>query len=208
MSQTTVHTTPASAEPKGDTMQRVFDSALAVFAEKGYEGASVREIIEHAGVTRPVLYYYFKNKEDLFCKLVEFHMERLHAQIDRAISRQTSSADRLRTIAVEAFRLAEHSPEVVRLILQVFFAPNYEKERIDTERLLEMRFRSLIAVMREGIERGELRPGDPEQYARVFFAIIDGYIMEKSNCEAFKLTRQMGEQLVLLFLNGAGVTPA
>ena len=44
--------------PTNDTEERLLDAALTLFAEKGYEAASVREIIEATGVTRPVLYYY------------------------------------------------------------------------------------------------------------------------------------------------------
>ncbi|MGC9053361.1 MAG: TetR/AcrR family transcriptional regulator, partial [Candidatus Hydrogenedens sp.] len=58
-------------EQNFSTEERLLKSALKLFSEKGYEGTSIREIIEDAGVTRPVLYYYFQNKEDLFRKLVE-----------------------------------------------------------------------------------------------------------------------------------------
>jgi len=50
-------TTAPVRPPKNDTEQRLLDAALTLFAEKGYEAASVREIIEATGVTRPVLYY-------------------------------------------------------------------------------------------------------------------------------------------------------
>lgn len=53
----TVTTLPAVRPPTNDTEERLLDAALTVFAEKGYETASVREIIEATGVTRPVLYY-------------------------------------------------------------------------------------------------------------------------------------------------------
>ena len=45
---------------------RLLETATELFAEKGYAGASVREIVEKAGVSKPVLYYYFKSKEGLF----------------------------------------------------------------------------------------------------------------------------------------------
>ncbi|HOH51706.1 MAG TPA: helix-turn-helix domain-containing protein, partial [Candidatus Hydrogenedentes bacterium] len=53
-------------ESGNEAEARLLESALKIFSEKGYEGTSIREIIEGAGVTRPVLYYYFQNKEDLF----------------------------------------------------------------------------------------------------------------------------------------------
>jgi AcrR family transcriptional regulator len=56
---------PAVRPPTTDTEERLLDHSLTLFAEKGYEAASVREIIEATGVTRPVLYYYCSSKEDL-----------------------------------------------------------------------------------------------------------------------------------------------
>ena len=65
-------TLPAVRPPTTDTEERLLDAALTLFAEKGYEAASVREIIEATGVTRPVLYYYCSSKEDLFKRLVHW----------------------------------------------------------------------------------------------------------------------------------------
>jgi hypothetical protein len=45
-------TLPAVRPPTNDTEERLLDAALTLFAEKGYEAASVREIIEATGVTR------------------------------------------------------------------------------------------------------------------------------------------------------------
>ena len=52
---------------EGRAVKRLLlESGIALFAEKGYASTSVREIVEGAGVTKPVLYYYFKSKEELF----------------------------------------------------------------------------------------------------------------------------------------------
>ncbi len=46
--------------------QQLIDAALHQFAEKGYDGASIRDIARAAGVTEALLYHYFRNKEHLF----------------------------------------------------------------------------------------------------------------------------------------------
>ncbi|GEM_PF-4828055 len=52
--------------------QQVFDAAIGVFAEYGYEKASLDNVAKKLKVTKPALYLYFKNKEDLFLSTV-FH---------------------------------------------------------------------------------------------------------------------------------------
>lgn len=48
----------------------ILDTAAKVFADKGYEGARVDEIAKQAGVTKSLLYYHFKSKEEIFEVLV------------------------------------------------------------------------------------------------------------------------------------------
>ncbi|MET7936333.1 helix-turn-helix domain-containing protein [Streptomyces sp. NPDC005322] len=60
-----------STPRRGDTRQRIQDVALALFAERGYEKTSLREIAEHLEVTKAALYYHFKTKEDIVISLFQ-----------------------------------------------------------------------------------------------------------------------------------------
>ena len=121
------------------TQFRLLNSALRLFAEKGYDGTSVREIIEDAGVTRPVLYYHFKNKEDLFCRLVEREFELMYSEIDAILVGRKSCRDRLKGLILSAFESAEGAPEKVRFLLRYFFAPPDQPMRLDSQQLTQER---------------------------------------------------------------------
>ena len=54
---------------------RLLEAATALFAEKGYASTYVREVVTRDGVTKPVLYYYFKNKGGLFCSILDSAVE-------------------------------------------------------------------------------------------------------------------------------------
>lgn len=56
---------------RGNTRQRIQDIALEMFAERGYEKTSLREIAERLGVTKAALYYHFKTKEDIVNSIVD-----------------------------------------------------------------------------------------------------------------------------------------
>lgn len=56
---------------RGNTRQRIQDVALELFAQRGYEKTSLREIAEHLDVTKAALYYHFKSKEDIIISLFE-----------------------------------------------------------------------------------------------------------------------------------------
>lgn len=62
---------PGAIDEGEGARERILREATRLFGHAGYAGASVREVVEAAGVTKPTLYYYFKNKEDLFRQAVD-----------------------------------------------------------------------------------------------------------------------------------------
>ncbi|TVQ40892.1 MAG: TetR/AcrR family transcriptional regulator [Spirochaetaceae bacterium] len=61
----------ASADAGGDSRARILSCAQELFAQQGFEGARVDEIARRAGVNKALIYYYFRNKQELFDRLVE-----------------------------------------------------------------------------------------------------------------------------------------
>ena len=66
-----------------DTKTRLIEAASREFAARGYDGASLRQICASAGVTTGALYFFFKNKEDLFRTVVEPVVEPLRVMLGR-----------------------------------------------------------------------------------------------------------------------------
>ena len=187
-----------------DAEARLLKSALSLFSRKGYEGASVREIIEEAGVTRPVLYYYFKNKEDLFRQLVRKCLTELVAESDRILDKAEGCKACLEKLICSAFGRAERNLDEVRLLIHVIFKPPGQVPNMLDEPLLDEWFSCLVKVMKEGLETGELTRGEPEGLALAFNALMDFHMMVKSRFPAVTLTPELGKALVDLFLHGAG----
>ena len=72
------------------TLERIQQVAMEEFAEKGFLGASLRQIVKQAGVTTGAFYGYFSSKEALFASIVEPHAAALMGQFMKA---QTSFAE-------------------------------------------------------------------------------------------------------------------
>ena len=66
-----------------DTKTRLIEAASREFAARGYDGASLRQICASAGVTTGALYFFFRNKEDLFRTVVEPVVEPLRVMLGR-----------------------------------------------------------------------------------------------------------------------------
>ena|SRR5947207_1803210 len=56
---------------RSDTRERIQQVALELFAERGYDKTSLREVAERLDITRPALYYHFKTKEDILAGVID-----------------------------------------------------------------------------------------------------------------------------------------
>lgn len=66
------------------TLERIHQAAITEFLDKGFQGASLRQIVKNAGVTTGAFYGYFSSKEALFAALVEPHAVAVMGQFMRA----------------------------------------------------------------------------------------------------------------------------
>lgn len=69
-----------------DNRQKILDSALKLFAKKGYDAVSTMEIVNDAGITKPTMYYYFGSKEGLLEDILRCHYERFLKDLEKAAS--------------------------------------------------------------------------------------------------------------------------
>ena len=77
-------------ENSATTLEKIQEAAMAEFLDKGFQGASLRQIVKNAGVTTGAFYGYFSSKEALFTAIVEPHATALMGKFMWA---QTSFAE-------------------------------------------------------------------------------------------------------------------
>lgn len=69
-----------------DTRQKILDTALSLFAKKGYDAVSTLEITQEAGITKPTMYYYFGSKEGLLSEILKICYSRFISDLENAAS--------------------------------------------------------------------------------------------------------------------------
>ena len=198
---------PAVRPPTNDTEERLLDHALTLFAEKGYEAASVREIIEATGVTRPVLYYYCSNKEDLFKRLVHWKHDEAYRELGRIVQETQGCANRLRAIIRASFAFCAADPRVPQIMFQTTFGPTIPGIAEFMAEVGKLRFLLVHQVMQEGLNDGELQGGDAAALSLVFCCIMDQHInlLVRMPDPEKRLTPDLADELVNVFLYGVGV---
>jgi AcrR family transcriptional regulator len=92
--------------PRAVREQQLLELAEALFAERGYAGASMDELARRAGVTKPVVYELFRSKEGLFGACVDRTIERLATEIAAAVRAEDEPEARLRAGGLAFIRFA------------------------------------------------------------------------------------------------------
>jgi AcrR family transcriptional regulator len=88
--------------PRAERMEQTLTEAHALFAERGYAAATMEEIATAVGVTKPLLYAYFGNKERLYIACMQRAADSLTATVADSVSESASPAEALRA-GVRAF---------------------------------------------------------------------------------------------------------
>ena len=105
------------AKPVRETLLR---EAVRLFAQKGYDGVSVDEIVDAAGVNKRMVYHYFGSKEGIYqaaLKHVYLDLEKLEALLFATREAHEDPAAALGAIVVVYFHFLRAHPEFVRLLL-------------------------------------------------------------------------------------------
>src|SRR5215471_6111925 len=89
---------------------QLVDVGRRVFAQRGYEGTSVEEIAERAGITKPIVYEHFGGKEGLYAVVVDREVELIVERIVDAIS-TGCPRERLERAALAFLHYVQERPE-------------------------------------------------------------------------------------------------
>jgi AcrR family transcriptional regulator len=103
------HEEHGRGDARRDTRALIQRVALELFAERGYDGTSLREIAERLDVTKAALYYHFKSKEDIVASLVEDYFGQIDALIAWAGTQPRTPATRAAVLSKYVRIVAEGS---------------------------------------------------------------------------------------------------
>lgn len=102
---------------------RLLAAATELFTIKGYAATSVREIVEAAGVSKPVLYYWFGNKEGIYLELMTEPFGRFTALLEECLGTAGSPCGRLVDLLDRTLMLVRENLGGTRLMYSIYYGP-------------------------------------------------------------------------------------
>ncbi len=184
--------------------ERLLTAALELFTTKGYAAASVREIVEVAGVTKPVLYYYFGSKEGIYLELMSPAFTQFEEILDDCRDRQGSVTARLLVLCDRIFLLFVQRLNVARLMYAIYYGPSQGAPFFDFE-AYHLKLHDLVRdTVEEGIRTGELREGDAADMGWLLIGALN-VVLEEQLCQREpRIGREGLARLVNLAFGGIG----
>jgi AcrR family transcriptional regulator len=156
--------------------ERLFRSALALFAEKGFAETTVEDITEAADVGKGTFFNYFPSKDHILLAFGEMQLGKLEAAVDEARRTNEPMPQFLGALGVRMTQEPTRNPEIIRAVLQAYLSSTPVREAMLD---LQKRVQGLHTQMiRLGQEQGEIRSDLPaEEIACVFRQTIFGTLL-------------------------------
>lgn len=158
---------PQAGLSKGErTAQRILDAAEQLFAERGYEGATLRQVARVVGLQEPAIYNHFAGKEALYCAVLERGLQPMADALDLALDGERSLTDMARLPEAMTDLLAAH-PHMPALFQQALTAPDSQRTAA-AQQMMDAWLDQLFARGEEavGVMRGADSPAQDQAVRR------------------------------------------
>lgn len=138
--------------------RNILDAADKLFCKNGVEKTTMEQLSAEAGYSKPTLYGYFKDKDEVYFALVLEFMEKIVVKVDKAIDEKTAFSDTFIKICQDVFRLATRYPlyfegliGTINVNIKADDTPQIYK---DIYRLGEVLNEKLLNILVQGIDEG------------------------------------------------------
>ncbi len=171
--------------------ERILDVASKHFTQFGYARTTLSGIAAALGKRKSALYYYFRNKEDIFQAIVRLEAENLFHALADEIKKESDEVECLKRYIVLRLRAMQLVAERYHVLKEelFFLLPEIDKAREEHHKKEVLLIR---AVLERGIRKGTIRMLDPESTAPVIVNTLKGieipmYVKEELKMEAVEL---------------------
>jgi AcrR family transcriptional regulator len=153
---------------------RLCDAATRLFAERGREGFSMRELATALGVSPMTPYRYFKDKDDILAAVRARAFDRFSESLERAFAKPGSATERAAAAGDAYMKFAFGEPQSYRMMFDL--SQPDEEQYPDLVRATA-RARATMTQHIPGLIAAGLLEGDPEEIGHVFWAAIHGAVV-------------------------------
>jgi len=182
----------------------IIEATFFCIALKGYSNITMQDIADSAGVSKGVIHYYFRNKEELFLSVFEKLVRDLDIHIASRAERARTPTEKIRAIISGVFEKIRENKKF-QVVLLDFWAHSTKNPTLRAANASQYaRYRHLVKkIIANGIEEGHFKKSDPDRVASALIGLIEGFTIQWIFDEkAFDLSgaQKATEEIILRFL--------
>lgn len=190
---------------KTATRDRILQAALQVFAEKGYHGAAVDDIVRASRTSKGAVYHHFPNKEALFLALVDELSARLATAVTTAIDSSHGALEKVAAALGAGLRTFAQHRELARILLleSVSLGKAYEAKRAE----VHGRFAALIQTyLDQAVAEDSIPPLDTRVATLAWLGAVNEVVIQSLQSDEPELLARAVPALTPMLLRSIGAT--
>jgi AcrR family transcriptional regulator len=187
--------------------ERILSAGVRLFADKGYGPTSTREIAEAAGITKPMLYYYFGSKEGLCRAAVDHFVRDFRARLEAVVDLRLAPEEELTEMVSQVFQFAQDHPDFARVMLTLAYGPDGQAPGLDLEKFGADIHEQIDLAVERACRAGFVRAGSDAAFAQAISGLVFAWALESLGPRKAKLSRELAQQIVSDLLDGFRARP-
>ena len=157
--------TPPDRRPPTDASRRILAAARALFARRGYEGGSIRDIARQAGVSKANVFHHYGSKAGLYSAVLEDSSSVFQAILDSLGDEERTPRDRIARFARRNLETMLADPASVHLFLRQMLNSPGNSQRHEVEAVIARDMQQLLTALQGEIRAGETSSPAPDTLA-------------------------------------------
>lgn len=191
----------------GDVRQRIIDAATELFANKGYSASSISDISTSANVNRALIYYYFKDKYDLYHTILKEGNDADIRLAEEIYAKDMPSIDKLKEFVARFSKMREQNEKSIGRIIMRGIVDNSP----ETEGCMDEGFSRMVSILKQiicdGIDNGELKDIDPEKTAHIIIGMGHSVFMMQTKDMIGISPEECVNHAIRILANGISAKP-
>ena len=187
-------------EKSAQKKKYILDTARKVFAEKGFSGVTMKDIVEACEISRGGLYLYFDSTEQIFREILSMEAQETDDLFTGHISERDTAADILTLFLKEQKKeLLQQKDSLTVAVYEYFFANGSADKNNMLRRQFDAGVRVLEKLIETGRAGGEFYCEDPKEAAANIMYVLEGM---KVNAKTFGITEKMVDRQLAYIMEG------
>lgn len=193
----------ANKDPKGNTKDRIINSAKKLFADQGFQKTTVVDISKQAGLSEAALYEYFQGKEDLLLAIPHLWVSELIKDLEDQLFGVKGAFNRLRKYLWWNMRRIEQAPLDAKIVY-LFLKTNANFMNTEVYSNVKTLYSYLLEIFEEGRKTGEMKQSLNPFLARDIFIgtmdhIVTRWLLKDRSYSLFENLEEIFDLLVDAF---------